>query len=153
MLLAGTILAGCAEMPKRPTHKRLPQKRTAPKEVIRPAEAPAAAAAAQAATPKRHASMRLVEKGNAMLEAQEYDRATTFFRDAINVDGTNGVAYYSLALTRARQDEGDAALGLLDKAEALLGADPEWMTRIAELRAEIGGEPSPFAPTPIDDAF
>lgn len=98
--------------------------------------------------------MRLVDRGRALLETEEFDRAAASFRDAINVDVSNGVAYYWLAFAEARLGESQAALGLLDKAEALVGADNEWMGKIDELRAELGVVPSPrIVPDVIDQGF
>ncbi|MFH0800008.1 MAG: hypothetical protein V2A66_07515 [Pseudomonadota bacterium] len=109
---------------------------------------------AETATPQRQASMRLVEKGKALMDAQNFDRASATFRDAINVDASNGLAYYYLAAADAKTAQAAVALGLLDKAEALLGADAEWMDRINELRSELGAPASkPTVPSPIDQAF
>lgn len=105
-------------------------------------------------TPQRQASMRLVEKGRAQLEAQDADRAAAVLMDAVNVDASNGVAYYYLAAANQQLGRNEIALGLLDKAEALLGADPEWMGRIDELRAAMGGAvTTPVGPSPIDQQF
>lgn len=82
--------------------------------------------------------MRLVEQGKLLLDQDELEAATVAFRDAVGVDGTNGVAYYYLALAYTRMDRPEVAVGLLDKAEALLGDDKEWMDRIDELRIELG---------------
>lgn len=106
-------------------------------------------------TPRRQASMRLVDKGNVFVASMDYERAAALFRDAINVDGSNGVAYYYMAVADAKLGAVDVAAGLLDKAEAMLGADSEWMTKIDELRTELGLSPAahPTAPSPIDEAF
>jgi tetratricopeptide (TPR) repeat protein len=165
-LLCGlTLLAGCADFQKKPSHKKLPAReykapkapaggvtaptQEAPKSVIRPA-APATAPA----TPARQASDRLVAKGQALLDAKDYERAASAFREAANVDAQNGAAYYYLALAQARLGQPDVAAGLLDKAEALLNGDPEWTARIDELRAEVGGAPpKPLVSSPIDKSF
>lgn len=106
-------------------------------------------------TPQRQASMRLVEKGRALADSGDYERAAASFRDAINVDGSNGIAYYYMASADAKLGQIDVALGLLDKAEALLGADAEWMAKIDELRTDLGVPHSerPVVPSPIDQAF
>ena len=136
--------------PKQPTHKRFPTRERVPpkevKEVSRPQQA--------ASTPQRKASSRLVEKGMLFLDDADYERAASVFRDAVNVDTTNGIAYYYLAFAHARMEEPDVALGLLDKAEALLGYDEDWTKRIDELRGELGAEgPREVVPSPIDEAF
>lgn len=82
--------------------------------------------------------MRLVEKGKPILDAENAEQAANIFRDAINIDASNGIAYYYLAAANAKLGETETALGLLDKTEALLGADEEWMKKIEELRSEIG---------------
>lgn len=88
------------------------------------------------------------------MAADEYERAASVLRDAINIDSTNGVAYFYLAECDAKLGQTEVALGLLDKAEALLGANTEWMTKIDELRASLGGPSSrPLAPSPIDQTF
>ena len=108
----------------------------------------------EVATPERAASERLVEKGIAMLDEGGFQRAANLFRDAVNIDTTNGVAYYYLAFARSRLDEREVALGLLDKAEALLSYDEDWVKRIDELRAELGAEGTgQVVPSPIDEAF
>ncbi len=104
--------------------------------------------------PERQASDRLLAKGRAILEQGDYERAASAFSDAVNVDTTNGVAYYYLALARARQGETDVALGILDKAEALLAHDEDWTARIDDLRKELGsGESHEMVPSPLDQSF
>lgn len=104
-------------------------------------------------TPKRAASMQLVERGKALLDVEDADRAAAVLMDAVNVDGSNGVAYYYLAAANQRLGKHEIALGLLDKAEAMLGADGEWMGRIDELRAAMGQTTTPIGPSPIDQGF
>lgn len=107
-----------------------------------------------AVTPQRQASLKLVDRGKALIDSKEYERAAASFRDAINLDARNGVAYYYLAMADAKLGQFEVALGLLEKAEALLGADEEWMGRIDELRLDIGAPVSkPVVPSPIDQAF
>jgi len=74
--------------------------------------------------------------------------------DAVNVDSSNGVAYYYLAVASAKQGKAEVAEGLLDKAEALLGADEEWGARIDDLRANLGAPGSDkIVTSPIDVSF
>jgi tetratricopeptide (TPR) repeat protein len=163
ILIGLVLIAGCAGFERKPAQKRLPPRthkvqpktpgeaapeRQLPKDVMRPA-APAAAA-----TPARTASDRLVEKGTSFLDAKDYERAQSAFREAVNVDPQNGPAYYYLAFAQSRLGNATTAAGLLDKAEALLNGDGEWAEKIDALRAELGSLPSkPVLPSPIDRAF
>ncbi len=105
-------------------------------------------------TPQRQASMRLVEQGKSSMDSKDYARAASEFRDAVNVDTSNGVAYYYLAAADVRLGQPDVAAGLLDKAEALLGADEEWMSKIDVLRSELGTPSSTqIVPSPVDRSF
>ncbi len=144
------VLASCAKE-KRPAHKRIPPtERREPKDAIRPYEQ----APETVSTPARQASDRLVEKGRSFLDDGELERAKSTFRDAVNVDSNNGVAYYWLAITQGRLGEADVALGLLDKADALLSRDPDWSERIEKARKDMGMGPSNHVvPSPIDEAF
>ena len=98
--------------------------------------------------------MRLIDKGKTFLDEDDLTKATAMFRDAVNVDPSNGVAYFYLALADAKIGQRDIALGLLDKAEALLGADEEWMAKINDLRSDLGaGVSKPIVSSPIDVGF
>jgi tetratricopeptide (TPR) repeat protein len=145
-----TSLAGCAKE-KKPVHKKIPpRERREPPESIRPYELPEE----RAMTPERQASNRLVEQGKVFLNNDELERAISTFSDAINVDTGNGEAYYYLAITHAKQGEPDVAVGLLDKADALLSRDPEWSERIDQARRDLGmGPTKEVTPSPIDQAF
>lgn len=164
VIVCALFIAGCAAKAKRPAYKRLPpaekkQPTTAPSPAEKPAAEPprmnVRPSTLDVVTPQRQASMRLVEKGRTLADAGDYERAAASFRDAVNVDGSNGIAYYYMAFVDAKLGHIDVALGLLDKAEALLGADAEWMARIDELKTELGVPPSgrPAMPSPIDQAF
>lgn len=149
LIVITSVLASCAKE-KRPAHKRLPPERREPKDAIRPYEQ----APEVAATPARQASDRLVEKGKAFLDDGELERAKSTFRDAVNVDSNNGVAYYWLAIAQGRLGETDVALGLLDKADALLSRDPDWSEKIEKARKDLGMGPSNHVvPSPVDEAF
>jgi tetratricopeptide (TPR) repeat protein len=97
-------------------------------------------------TPQRKASDRIIEKGKLELDLENYEHALRLFQDAVNVDSANGVAYYYLALTNVKMEQEDQALGLLDKAEALLQHDPRWLTKVLELRSSLTGEESSSTP-------
>lgn len=89
-------------------------------------------------SPKREASLKMVEMGKEYLEKKELDKAVQTFQEAVNIDYENGVAYFFLAkalyLSRSFED----ALGLLERAEALLAAYPDWLEEIYRLRFLIG---------------
>lgn len=82
--------------------------------------------------------MRLIDQGKKYLDAHEIERAEAAFRDAANIDISNGAAFYYLAMVKVREGDQQAADGLLDKASTLLGDDPAWQTKIEDLRAEMG---------------
>ncbi len=150
MIVAVSLLAGCAKE-TRPAHKRLPPtERREPKDAIRPYEQ----VPETRVTPARIASNRLIEKGSVLLDGGDLERAKSTFRDAVGVDTSNGVAYYWLAITQARLGAVDVAQGLLDKADALLSRDPEWSEKIDKARKDMGMGPSDrVVPSPVDEAF
>ena len=88
----------------------------------------------EAATPARNASNSLVEKGKTFISGDQPELAAGKFKDAIQVDASNGQAYYFLALSYSKMNEPDLARGTLDKASNLLRHDPEWSQKIDELR-------------------
>jgi tetratricopeptide (TPR) repeat protein len=168
LLCSASLLAGCADFQKKPPQKKLPSRtqkvqpkspsgrvpgevtpeRELPKDTMRPA------ATAPAATPAKAASDRLIDKGKGLLDAKDYERAASAFREAVGVDAQNGPAYYYLALAQVRLGQTSSAAGLLDKADTLVGNDPEWTQRIDALRAELGvTSQRPVVPSPIDKAF
>ena len=105
-------------------------------------------------TPQRQASMKLVEKGKALIDRRDPEQAASVLMNAVNVDPGNGVAYYYLAVANEEMGQHDVAMGLCDKAEALLGADDSWLVRINQLRGGID-EPQKqrMIQSPIDAAF
>lgn len=88
-------------------------------------------------SPQRLASMEIVERGRVAMARREWDKALQSFQEAVTVDGTNGIAYYYLAKTRYELRQPAQAMGLLERAEALLGDSAEWLENVAELRAMI----------------
>lgn len=92
-----------------------------------------------AAGPARRASLGLVEEGKGLLVAGRPHDAARRLERATRIDPSNGFAWYWLG--RARVDAGnpDAAIGVLEKAETLLGPYPEWRRRAVELRDSLGG--------------
>ncbi len=131
-LVAFTLIACAKEPAKRPEAKK---ERSPVEEQVRKPKAPPIIY-----TPQRKASDRIVAKGKAQLENENYERALQLFQDAVNVDSANGEAYYYLALAQVKMEQNHLALGLLDKAEALLQHEPIWLEKIQNLRQEIGGE-------------
>jgi len=148
VLILSVTLMGC---PKKPPHKKIPTGARKPpaRETMEPVTAPEVKAG-----PERVASDQLVDKGRKLMDQGDFDRAASAFGSAVNVDTTNGAAYYYLALARARQGDTEAALGILDKADALLMHDEAWAEKIAELRKELGAPASgEIVPSPLDQSF
>jgi thioredoxin-like negative regulator of GroEL len=147
------FVVSCAEKAKAPPHKVI-KKPTAEEPTERPKPSNVAPVTA-VSVPERNASGKLVASGKALLEKGEVDRAIASFRDAANVDPTNGEAYFCLALAYVRSGQVELAFGVLDKAESLLGADAEWKAKIDELRMEAGGEepPASYEKTPPSGGF
>jgi len=90
-----------------------------------------------AGTPARESSLRVVEEGKGYLIAGQPAEAERRFATATRIDPTNGFAYYWLG--RARADEGDVsgAVGVLEKAESLLGPYPAWRDRARALLDDL----------------
>lgn len=88
-------------------------------------------------TAAREASQGAVEEGKGYLIAGQIAEAERRFERATRIDPTNGFAWYWLG--RARVDRGDrgAAVGVLEKAESLLGPYPAWRDRASALLARI----------------
>jgi tetratricopeptide (TPR) repeat protein len=154
LVLLCLAITACPPVTKKPVAKkprpRQEEVREKPKEVTRPASP----SPAQAMTPQRKASARLVEKGVLEFNSRNYEQAAQIFQDAVNVDASNGMAYYYLAMTDASLGQPDTALGLLDKAESLLRDDQYWMGKIEELRASLSGEKTPaIKPPPVFDQY
>ncbi|MBI2346785.1 MAG: tetratricopeptide repeat protein [Deltaproteobacteria bacterium] len=137
-------LAGCAELrgsrpakrPGQPTVTK-PQQVVSPDGVEREIIRPVSPQLASLKTPQRLASLEIVERGKAFLARREFDKALQMFQEAVTVDGTNGIAYYYLARVRYELRQWPEAMGLLERAESLLGDSPEWLANVEELRAII----------------
>ena len=86
-----------------------------------------------AGTATRESSLRVVEEGKGFLIAGRPAEAEQRFETASRIDPTNGFAWYWLG--RARLDLGDrgGAVGVLEKAESLLGPYPAWRDRARAL--------------------
>lgn len=94
-----------------------------------------------AGTSARSVSQRIVEEGKGHLIAGNLDVAADRFERALRIDPTNGFAYFYLGRTRYETGDRDGALGMLDKAEALLGPYPVWRARVARLQAALNRSP------------
>ncbi len=81
--------------------------------------------------------MNMVAKGKKQLDNGNLQKAKGILQEAVTVDSTNGVAYYYLAKTRFQLKQHEEALGILDKAESLLGSSDEWTEAIGLLRSRI----------------
>lgn len=88
-------------------------------------------------TASRRASQGTVEEGKGYLIADQPGEAARRFERATRIDPSNGFAWYWLG--RARVDLGDrrGAVGVLEKAESLLGPYPAWRDRASALLARI----------------
>lgn len=75
--------------------------------------------------------------GEAYLENNDLDKATQTFQEAINIDSENGVAYYFFAKALYQKGSCDEALGVLDRAEVLLGSNPDWMGEVLRLKVMV----------------
>jgi tetratricopeptide (TPR) repeat protein len=143
----GAFFCGCAAKKHEPSQKRLPPSGSERGDVIRPI---GISPPSEITTPERRASMGLVKLGTAQLDADSFELAMATFRDAINIDSTNGIAYYYLALTYHYLDQPELASGLLDKAEHLLKNDADWMQKVLELRKETGAQAPPTYRKPVE---
>jgi hypothetical protein len=91
-----------------------------------------------AGTPQRRASQRVVEEGKGYLIARQPGAAAQRFSRATQIDPTNGFAYYWLGRARIAQGDARGAVGVLEKAESLLGPYPEWREQASDLLASLG---------------
>ncbi len=137
--LAAAALAACAHggegEASRPESDRPPVAAERPVREISTDRAMASDAGA--GTPARDASQRVVEEGKGYLIADQPREAAQRFERATRIDPTNGFAYYYLGRARAEAGDRSGAVGVLEKAEALLGPYPEWRERAAHLAASL----------------
>lgn len=90
-----------------------------------------------AGTATRRASAGLVEEGKGYLIAGRPAEAARRLDRATRVDPSNGFAWYWLGKARIEIDDRSGAIGVLEKAETLLGPYPEWRSRAAELLSSL----------------
>jgi len=130
-IIIASLFSSCATWDGK--QKRTRGDVTRQKEVLRPQTAHYAAIN----TPARRASMDMVYKGKAQLEREKYDKALGLFREAVIIDSNNGVAYYYMAKARFYLGQYDQAIGILDKADALLQGSNDWEEATQLLREQI----------------
>ncbi|MGH7550386.1 MAG: tetratricopeptide repeat protein [Gemmatimonadota bacterium] len=92
---------------------------------------------AGAGTLAREASLQVVEEGKGYLITGRAGEAVRRFERATRIDPTNGFAYYYLGRARIELGDRAQAVGVLEKAETLLGPYPEWRERAAQLLASV----------------
>lgn len=92
-----------------------------------------------AGTAARRSSDRLVEEGKGYLIAGQPGEAARRLEQATRIDPTNGFAWYHLGRARAEMGDRSSAIGVLQKAESLLGPYPESRAAAARLLARLGG--------------
>lgn len=95
------------------------------------------AAVITANSPQRQASIQVVVQGKQFLTRQDFEKALQLFQEAVTLDGSNGVAYYYIARTQYELGQYNHAMGVLDRAEALLAESQEWQMSIQALREAI----------------
>jgi len=155
LLLLAFIAAACGgrrggtdgsrtELPVRPASADSAGEEATPDEEDAPALRPIDRDAAHAddpgaAAPARRASLGLVEEGKGLLVAGRPLDAARRLERATRIDPSNGFAWYWLGRARVDAGDPDAAIGVLEKAETLLGPYPEWRRRAVELRDSLGG--------------
>lgn len=98
----------------------------------------AAAARAGDAAARRAASDYLVDRGRALLGEGRAEEAAGVLERAVRRDPSNGHAYLALARARLSLGDEETAVGLLDRAAALLREDdPRAAARADSLRATL----------------
>jgi tetratricopeptide (TPR) repeat protein len=90
-----------------------------------------------AGTPMRESSLRVVEEGKGYLIAGRAAEAGRRFSTASRIDPTNGFAWYWLGRARIAEGDRSGAVGVLEKAESLLGPYPAWRDRTRTLLDQL----------------
>lgn len=125
-----TLLTAC---PKRPPEGKPPEEEFRRPDIVPPEDE---------STPERQAAAELMNDGIAALQEEDWEEAEWHFQEAIRIAPSYGPSYYWLARTKYALDEMTQAWNLLDKAELLIGQDPDWLERIDQLRDAIQGSSS-----------
>lgn len=119
-----------------PAVKKRPVRPTPPKVVPAPViQAPPPVP--EPSRPERNASNDFLLQGKEKLEAQEYPGAMNLFHEAINLDPSNGPAYYYLAWSKYLSGDNEEILEILDRAEGLLSGRKDWLPAIHSLRQQV----------------
>lgn len=92
---------------------------------------------AGAGTASRESSQRVVEEGKGYMIAGRTAEAASRFDTASRIDPTNGFAWYWLGRARIAAGDRAGAIGVLEKAESLLGPYPDWRDRARALLAQL----------------
>lgn len=95
------------------------------------------AATSHEKSPERTASMALISQGEKSLETGLYGQAQDRFQEAVNIDPSNGVGYYDLAVVKFKTGEYGGVWGFLEKAEQLLLGSPDWTLKIEDMKREV----------------
>ena len=90
-----------------------------------------------AGTPSRESSQRVIEEGKGYMIAGRTGAAASRFETASRIDPTNGFAWYWLGRARIAAGDRSGAIGVLEKAESLLGPYPDWHDRARALLAQL----------------
>jgi hypothetical protein len=90
-----------------------------------------------AGTPSRESSQRVVEEGKGYMIAGRTAEAASRFETASRIDPTNGFAWYWLGRARIAAGDRSGAIGVLEKAESLLGPYPDWRDRTRALLDQL----------------
>ena len=90
-----------------------------------------------AGTPSRESSQRVVEEGKGFMIAGRTAEAASRFETGSRIDPTNGFAWYWLGRARIAGGDRSGAIGVLEKAESLLGPYPDWRDRTRALLAQL----------------
>ena len=88
-------------------------------------------------TSSRESSQRVVEEGKGFMIAGRTAEAAGRFETASRIDPTNGFAWYWLGRARVAAGDRSGAIGVLEKAESLLGPYPDWRDRTRALLAQL----------------
>ncbi|MDO8462328.1 MAG: tetratricopeptide repeat protein [Deltaproteobacteria bacterium] len=138
ILILLVFLVSCLP-PKRAKRRPTP---SLPPQVVTVPEAPPPVA--EPTRPERNASNTLIVRGKNKLEVGETVAAAELFHEAINLDPTNGPAYYYLAYAKYRTGELSEVMDLLDRGENLLSGKKDWLEVIGQLRSEVqAASPAP----------
>ena len=90
----------------------------------------------RSSTPEYNATQRLVERGKREISHNRFEKATQTLEAAINIEPSNGEAYFWLAKANLMLGDSENAMQLLDRALVYLSND-EWIKKAEDLHNEI----------------